>query len=535
MQNKHIADEHHPQPSIDETQAELARILNSSEFVSSPKSSAFLRYVVEETLASRGSYLKAFSIALAVFGKDESFDSQTDPIVRVQAVRLRKMLTQYYLEEGKDDPVVISLIKGSYVPKIFYKADASSNEVSRCIIPSIAVLPFRYLGDNRDYEYFVDGVTEEIVIKLSCFNEIQVVARQSTQSYKQKIFDPKILGEKLEVHYFLRGTMRKAGSQMRLSVELIQASNSSTLWAKAFDKELTVDNIIQVQDDIANKVASTIAQPYGLLIGKEMRNLMTSTTKNLTAYEYFLRFYQYQLTLSQQDAQWACEGLERAVQLDPNYSDAWAGLSTMYADIYRTGYVDVEQSQGILDKAYEYANTAVNTGPDNALAHFAMYYVHATRHDKEAFIRSGKHALALNPNNSLIVAQYGIELKNFGEEEEGLAFIEHAMALNPAHPGYYHLPIGFYHFYHGRLHKALREAEKINASDYYFTHILFILIYHALGEEGKKQQSLAELKRVDPGFTQHARVAIERWIHTQEKTERLLADLKQAGLLNGNQ
>ena len=533
MQNKQITEENLSKPSDKEVKQQLIRILRHSEFVTSPKGSAFLRYVVDETLADRQAYIKAFSIALAVFNKDESFDPQTDPIVRVQAVRLRKMLTQYYLEDGKNDPVVISLIRGSYIPKIYFKEVhdiEQTQEQQRSIIPSIAVLPIRYLGDNEDYEYFVDGVTEEIVIKLARFSEIQVVARQATQPYKQKIIDPKILGNKLEVRYFLRGTLRKADTQLRLSVELIQANTSSTIWTKTFNKELTVDNIIEIQDDIANHVASTIAQPYGFLVGKEVRSLKQATTKNLTAYQYFLRFYQYQLTLSKEDAQWACKGLERAVEIDPSYSDAWAGLSTMYADVYRTGYVAEEESQNILDKAYEYAQTAVSTGPDNALAHFALYYVHATRNDKDAFIKAAKRAIELNPNNSIIVAQYGIELKNFGDEEEGLAYLEHAMTLNPAHPGYYHMPISFYHLYHGRPEKALQEAEKINAPDFYFTHILFALIHHALGEKAKTKESLLELERLDPNFSEHAQIAIKKWIHTKEKTERLLADLKEAGL-----
>ena len=528
MQNRQIHRNNRLQPGANEVREQLTRILDNNEFISSPKISAFLKYVVEEELAGRGGYLKAFSIALAVFGKDASFDAQTDPIVRVQAVRLRKMLSRYYLDEGNNDEVVIKLQKGSYIPKFHYKTDEVKDEYAPSKIPTIAVLPFRYLGDNKDYEYFVDGISEEIVNKLSRFNEIQVVARQVMQPYKQKIIDSKLLGNKLDVHYFLRGTMRKDGMQMRLSVELVEASTSITKWTKTFDKQLSVDNVINIQDDIANTVASTIAQPYGLLIGKEVRS--SKTTKNLTAYEYFLRFYQYQLTLSEQDAHWACEGLEQAVQLDSNYSDAWAGLSIMYSDVYRTGYADDANSQTFLEKSYEYANMAVTTGPDNALAYFALYYVYATRHDKSAFIKAGNRAISLNPNNSIIVAQYGIELKNFGEEEEGLAFIEHAMALNPAHPGYYHMPISFYHYYNGRLKKALQEAEKINAPEFYFTHILFLLIYHELGEERKKQNSIAELKRLDPEFSKHARTALERWIHTKEKTDRLLNDLVLAGV-----
>ncbi len=520
-------------PKIEESRDQLARILRNPEFVRSPKSSKFLKYVVEETIAGRQTYLKAYTIALAVFGKDQAFDPQTDPIVRVQAVRLRKLLEQYYLYEGKNDQVIINLFKGSYIPKIYYSDEHEVDlnipaEQIETVIPSIAVMPFKFLGDDDSQEFFADGITEEIIVKLSHFKEILVIARHTTHQYKEKIIDPKVIGNELDVRFILVGSIRKAGSHIRITVELIETRNSAAIWSQSYDKELSVENLITIQDEIANTVSATIAQPYGIILGKDLRNLSRSSTKNLTAYEYVLRYYQFLSTFSLEDYEWAREGAEKAIKIDPSYSDAWAALAILTADEYQMAYRNAGQNYEVVNQGFEMAQTAVKTGPDNAFAHYSLFYLNVVKHDIEAFKNAAQRALELNPRNAFIHGEYGVQLSWTGEWEKAFDHIEHAMTLNPSHPDFYHLPYIAYYYCNNDIENAAREMKKVNLPEMFWTHFFQAVVHHELGDKTEASNAVDRLNGLYPGFDQVAQSELEKWIHEKEIASKLLDGYKQA-------
>lgn len=521
-------------PSVDESRKQLARILRHKEFLRSPKSSKFLKYVVEETISERQSYLKAYTIALAVFGKDQAFDPQTDPIVRVQAVRLRKILQQYYLNEGKNDEVIINLLKGSYIPKIYYNNESNveldaTEEQKHTVIPSIAVIPFKSLSDDKSQEYFTDGITEELIFKLSLFKEILVIARHSTSQYKDKTVDPKLLGNELDVRFLLSGSVRKAGNQIRVSVELIETTNSCSIWLKTFDKQLTVENVISIQDIIAAHVASNVAQPYGVILGKDINDLTRTPTTNLTAYEYFLRYYQFLMTMSQEDYIWAREGLELATELDPNYSNAWAALAILYTDEYQLNYGDNVNDE-ILDQACETVKKALATGPENSLAYYALFHISVAKNDIKTFKEAGERALQLNPHNALILAEYGQHLAYTGEWEKGLELVEHAMTINPSHPGFYHIPFVVYYLHQDQYEEALHNAKKINMPDFFWPPLITASIYGLLDDKISANKHLNILTNLYPDIANNARFELEKWNLQEEVVLKFLTGLNQAGL-----
>ena len=169
--------------------AQLERILQSAEFRASDKQRNFLRFVVDETLAGRTSQIKGYTLAVAVYGRTERFDPQVDPIVRVEAGRLRRALAHYYLTAGKNDPVGITVPKGSYVPAFQMIGSLPSgagtlisgrDERNQSTGPSIAVMPIINLTADKEQEYFTDGLTEELTAELARYQEFQVIASQST-------------------------------------------------------------------------------------------------------------------------------------------------------------------------------------------------------------------------------------------------------------------------------------------------------------------------------------------------------------------
>jgi adenylate cyclase len=198
--------------------AHLERILRSAEFRASYKQRKFLRFVVDETLAGRAAQLKGYTVAVAVCGRAETLDPQVDPIVRVEAGRLRRALEHYYLTAGKQDPVRIKILKGGYVPT-FHGAPMPPSGVQTqpsepedsapATGPSIAVMPLLNLTGDEDQDYFADGITEELTAELARYQEFQIIAAQSTLRFKGRKVDPKEIGRNLGARFLLTGSIRK--------------------------------------------------------------------------------------------------------------------------------------------------------------------------------------------------------------------------------------------------------------------------------------------------------------------------------------
>jgi TolB-like protein len=258
---------------------QMDRILHSGPFHQSQRRQRFLEYLVNETLAGRGERLKGYNVALEVFDRPETFDPVLDPIVRIEATRLREKLHEYYWTDGRNDPIHIDLPKGTYTPQIEFRQPATAgprpdqpnattadrrldlSEGSTASQPSsrktpvgflvstiavllalfasftawrwwapstplpekasIAVLPFENIGNDPKWDRFTDGVTEDIVTNLSHSKDLFVVARNSTEVYRGKPADMRNVGYELGVRYVLKGSIQPLGDKFRVTAQLI--------------------------------------------------------------------------------------------------------------------------------------------------------------------------------------------------------------------------------------------------------------------------------------------------------------------------
>ncbi len=222
----------------------------------------FLQFVVSETLAGNAVRLKEYAIAVDVFGRDTSFDPNTNAVVRVEASRLRHRLQEYFLGPGRGDPVHITLPPGSYVtrfdtsPRREERVPERQAPLALPDKPSIAVLPFTNIGDETEQGYFADGIVEDLITALSRIRWLFVTARNSSFTYKGRAVDVKQVGLEMGVRYVLEGSVRRAGNRIRISAQLIDASTGYHLWANHFDREL--ENMFALQDEIIDMIAGAI-------------------------------------------------------------------------------------------------------------------------------------------------------------------------------------------------------------------------------------------------------------------------------------
>jgi TolB-like protein len=228
-------DNRHPL-SQETIRAQLGKILAAPEFQSSAMLCNFLGFIVEKTLAGQANEIKGYTVATQVLGRKTDFDPDKDPIVRILAGKLRRTLERYYLVQGGLDPVKIDIPKGAYVPTFQLAsreeaggggtgAAAATPTRARFSGPSVAVLPLLNLTGDRKQEYFADGLAEELTNELARYQDLRVIAFQSTLRWKGKRPDAREVGRDLGVRFLLEGSVRKEAGSVKIVASLIDTVN----------------------------------------------------------------------------------------------------------------------------------------------------------------------------------------------------------------------------------------------------------------------------------------------------------------------
>ena len=288
-------------------------------------------------------------------------------------------------------------------------------------IRSIAVLPFADLSAERDQEHFSDGVAEEILNALSKVGGLHVPARTSCFAFRGATLDAREIGKRLGVETLLDGSIRKAGKRVRISVQLVDASNGYQLWSERFDRE--IEDIFAIQDEIARSVLESLG--LALTEREEFRFLKPSTT-NIEAYESYLRGRKLYHKWTRQSVKFARQMFERAVKIDPDFAAAWAGLANTYVDLFRWG-----RKPRDLEEAQRASEHALKLNPNSAEAHVSVGQALAIqRRYAEAAIAFDR-AIKEDPTLFEAYYLYGRAMFESGDVEKAVKIFEKAQAARP--------------------------------------------------------------------------------------------------------
>ena len=253
--------------------AQLERVLAHREFQATDRMRDFLRFVVEETLAGRGKRLKGFTIATQVFGRGKNFDASTDPIVRIQAGRLRRALERYYLVAGGRDHIRIDIPKGRYVPaftvqplKRMRASDRDAPDTDSIYEPdgpTVAVLPLTNVTDDPEETYFVSGLVAELVSEVNRYQDVTAIPCQDvapTGGGGVQLLD---LSREIGARFLVGGTVRRDTSRIKATVQLTDAISGRQIWGDDYSIDLAASGLIETQEEIARSVIAAIAGEYG--------------------------------------------------------------------------------------------------------------------------------------------------------------------------------------------------------------------------------------------------------------------------------
>jgi TolB-like protein/class 3 adenylate cyclase len=375
-------------------------------------------------------------------------------------------------------------------------AEAPSAELAMPDKPSIAVLPFQNMSGDAEQDYFADGIVEDIITALSRARWLFVIARNSSFTYKGRAVDVKQVGRELGVRYVLEGSVRKAGSRVRITGQLIDTSTGAHLWAERFDGGL--EDIFDLQDQVTASVVGAIAPR---LEQAEIERAERKPTESLDAYDYFLRGMAATHQWTKEASGEALSLFYKAIELDPGFASAYGGAARCYSQRKAAGWVT--------DRAYEtveaerLARRAGELGRDNAVAlagaGMALAYVVSDLDGAAAFT---DRALALDSNLAVAWWVSGWTKVFLGEPEVALECEARAMRLSPQDPRTYTMQAATAaaHFFAGRYAEASSWAETaIQAQPGFLPSTYFAAASAALaGNHAAAEKAIARLLKLMP-------------------------------------
>ena len=389
----------------------------------------------------------------------------------------------------------------------------------------LVVLPFVNIGNDPKQEYFVDGITDDLITDLSGLSSIVVISRTASYRYKGQEINPQEVGEQLGADYLLEGSVRKSDKRWRINVKLINASDGASLWAKRYED--TETSLFGVQGEVARKIVEALAIQ---LNAQDKQRLSYRPTTNFEAYELFL-LGQKQFKVRTKEANEAAQDAYRqAIQLDPNFARAYGALAVALDVYYWRGWSDTPTET--LDRALEMARYATELDPGSPQAHWALGYTLLYRKEPHKAAAAVKRAIELAPNYADGYGLLALINNALGEAEAAIKFVKKGMQLNPHYTWDYPYNLGRAHYTLGRYQQAIEHLllaldRNENAVS---PRVYLAAAYVGAGQKEDAAWEIEQLRVISPESTiQHWRK--NYFIIADKKLEKQFLDhLRLAGL-----
>jgi tetratricopeptide (TPR) repeat protein len=568
-----------PRPAADEVLAALERILASEPFRPSAQLRVFLRYVVETTLRGEAERIRAFTIAVEAFGRDQDFNPQADPIVRVEAARLRRAIEQYYAGPGIDDAVEIIVPRGGYVPRFSYRgraAQAAPDPVAQAVVPAGPVPP-RFgrpaIAAVVLLALVVAGVVGALLLRRGASSETAATTASTPRvveparlryplpivsvdplapataalapvlsTIRARLADAIARFDDIEVvaepaaappvgpsNVYRLGVSgeRNGDGIASVTIHLIDAKAGTVIWSRSFEKRNADTDAAMAAEKIALAVAPTLAQPFGVIYAREYAAREAPGVD--PRYRCMLDAIEYRRTLdaarSGQHAELrAC--LERTIADDPAFPSAQAALAFL---LMREFYAGEARDPKGLDDALRLALRAVELKPGSARARHVLMNILFARGSIAEALAEGERAIALNPYDMVAMTSYGLRLAFAGRAADGLAMLDRVAKVSPVRPPMLEFAQFLVNYTLGDDARAAHHAGMLTDEVHAFVLIARALVAVRSGEKARAQQLIDRLFTLYPAWRISPRGELERYVTVAEIVDRMVRDLAPLG------
>ena len=523
------------QPEAIEIRKQLAEVLGSSDFTASNRLKDFLTYIVEMSLQGKKKLLKAYTIAVDVFGMPEDFDSQINPIVRMEASRLRSKLDHYYLR-NPNVSIYIAIPKGSYHAEFSFNS-IQKNRATKIssstffkggdsYLSSIILLPLVNISESSECARFINGLSSELNNALTKFKQLKIIdGTLPLDSY----FGHETKGStKGRPRFLLKGMVQIDNNFCRVWISLVDTTTEYNVWAQKFEGDLVDQSIFELQENITKNVVFSISDDFGLINRTLLQEYAEGKSEKSIVQKAHVLYWNFSSAMSLKLFKPTLKIVEQAIKKEPNNAQLQAMLADMYALDYEWSFNTIGNA---LEKSQQLATTAILSDPECQLAHLIQAFNYFLRGDQDRLYRSGMKAYELNSssgNTLACLAQwYGI----MGNWEGTMELLEKLIEQSPSCPGWCAAILSFYHYVHNNPEAALKEAEKVMMPDTPWDPIFRLLSSASLGNQSALNSAFKDIISLYPDFKKNGKSILQRFIPNPDYFAKICTDLENGEIL----
>jgi tetratricopeptide (TPR) repeat protein len=553
-------------PSPDEIRRAVDRVVVSEVFSRSPQLAAFLRFVVEAVLHNRQDRIKAYTIGVEVLRRDPKFDPQIDPIVRVEATRLRRAIERYYAGPGANDPLLIDLPRGSYVPTFRYREPdvaavppiAGLTTVTRmrpktiavCVAGALAAIvaavvavqlgglrvpfgggalppgngmPTVMIETPRVLGAPPAGVPADLLhVKIN-----DAFARFDTINVVQVVSEGRLPVRAPRADYHLASVIEYWTAASNIWFRLVDGTDGTVVWSSNFEGVAALS--AAEADEIVITVANSLLQAYGVIRSRDRARYLGSAGGD-PRYRCVLEATLSISTADRADHDRARDCLERLTSIDPGFAVGFTFLALIYSREYYLGLEPRPGDAPVLDRSLRAARQAAALHPESSRAYLALLVVLFNRRDFPGAFAAAEKSIALNRYDMLALGEYGGRLIFIGEVERGLTMMRRADSVGAVRASWQLIYLFVGNYLTGNAPAAARFASQIPSDNFALGQVARALAAASSGDAAGARQAIDRLVQMKPSWRADPRAELARAIPDSGIVDRLLADLYAAGL-----
>lgn len=514
--------------------AQVERMTASDVFAKSPQLSAFLLFIVEAVLRGKGERLKGYTIGVEVLRRDINFDPQLDPIVRVEATRLRRAIERYYAGPGAEDDIVIDMPRGGYVPRIRWREAVKSARPAGTVpaaqpaeparapvgngLPTLRIAPFVVIGAPDTRFFAAEILASRLSEAFALFDWINVVAAAAP-------------GRRSD--YRLDGTVDYRGEEtVDLRFRLIDESDATVIWSRSFEKMSGKDND-DIERHLILQLANALVQPFGVIWARD-RTRQLAMLGGDPRYVCMIDAAEVIKSFDPAGNARIRSELEDLMKIYPGFAAGYSYLAIIYAREYLFGFGERPGDSPPLDRALDAARKGIELRPQSARAYHMMSAVLFYRREIEAGIAAAEKAIALNPYDLLTVCDYGGRLVACGQIDKGMAILLETTSVGAVVPSWIEFFLFVGHYMRNDLTAARYHAGQLTGTTHVFGHLARALMAVCDGKRDEARQLVQSIWSLQPAWKDDPRREVGKLLTDPAIVERMIGELEAAGVLKSD-
>ena len=570
-------------PAPDEVRAQLERMTASDDFIRSPQLGAFLRFVVESVLQGKSDRIKAYTIGVDVLRRDAKFDPQLDPIVRVEATRLRRTIDRYYAGLGADDAVRIDLPRGSYIPTFTRRptlpgVTAHSSTLDRfwsirllavaavalIVIAAVVALsqrrvpapnvatapsgaapaaaalppgnglpvlmmpPFEVSGTPGPSSIAARSLQETLSNAFTHFDLVNV--QLESKDHQAAAANEAVPAREANADFRFSGSVEYADDgAARLSFRLIDVTDGSIVWSRVFDRVLGGDDKAAAEEKIVRELAGILLQPFGVIYNRQRAKVLDGTLTD-PRYRCLVEVIDSFSSFDPAEQERGRDCLEQLTTRDPGFALGFSYLAAIYLRDYLYDFDRRPNAAPPLERGLTAARRGVELNPESSRAYEMVFVIQFARRELGAAFDAANRAISLNRYDMRLLGSYGARLISSGDIDRGLAALRQAGNDGTVRPPFEEFFLFLGEYLRGDISSAIFHADQITNDSFQLGLIARALAAAARGDSDAATRALSRLVALNPAWRDDTRGTLGRFFYAPAIVDRLAGDLAAAGL-----